>query len=241
MEPKMTAVRERIISATATLLAQGGREAASTRAVAAAAGIQAPTLYRQFGDLQGLLDEVARTTFAAYVHAKSTQPETDDPVAELRRGWDTHIAFGLAHPAVYALIYENPAVGTRSPAAEAGHAVLTQLVTRVAQAGRLQVGIPRAVQMIAAAGEGVTLTLIRSAPERRDSRLSSSMREAVLAAVLTPEQAATRPRLTAQDRTTAHAIALRAGLTDQQTALSGAERQLLAEWLDRLIAAAPAG
>ena len=51
--------RERILAATAKLLAEGGREAASTRAVGAAAGVQAPTIYRLFGDKQGLLDAVA--------------------------------------------------------------------------------------------------------------------------------------------------------------------------------------
>jgi hypothetical protein len=34
------------VQAAARLLAEGGREAVSTRAVAAAAGVQAPTIYR---------------------------------------------------------------------------------------------------------------------------------------------------------------------------------------------------
>src|SRR4051794_36006940 len=51
--------RDRILQAAARLLAEGGREAVSTRAVSRAAGVQAPTIYRQFGDMQGLLDAVA--------------------------------------------------------------------------------------------------------------------------------------------------------------------------------------
>ena len=48
--------RERILDAAAELLVSGGTDGVSTRAVAAAAGVQAPTLYRLFGDKQGLLE-----------------------------------------------------------------------------------------------------------------------------------------------------------------------------------------
>ena len=51
--------RERILRSTMELLARGGREAVTTRAVGNAAGVQSPTIYRQFGDMRGLLDEVA--------------------------------------------------------------------------------------------------------------------------------------------------------------------------------------
>ena len=50
---------ERMLRAAADLLQTGGIEAVSTRAVAAAAGVQPPTIYRQFGDKDGLLDAVA--------------------------------------------------------------------------------------------------------------------------------------------------------------------------------------
>ena len=51
--------RNRVVAAAVALLARGGREALTTRAVAAAAGVQAPTIYRLFGDKQGLVDAVA--------------------------------------------------------------------------------------------------------------------------------------------------------------------------------------
>ncbi|MBC8122483.1 MAG: TetR family transcriptional regulator, partial [Gemmatimonadaceae bacterium] len=49
-------VRARIVVAAAGLIDSGGRDAATTRAVAAAAAVQAPTIYRLFGDKRGLLD-----------------------------------------------------------------------------------------------------------------------------------------------------------------------------------------
>jgi AcrR family transcriptional regulator len=43
---------EKVLEAAARLLSSGGVDAVSTRAVAAAAGVQPPTIYRQFGDKQ---------------------------------------------------------------------------------------------------------------------------------------------------------------------------------------------
>jgi len=93
MEP-----RERIVRAAAELLARGGREAVSTRAVGAAAGVQAPTIYRQFGDMRGLLDEVARETLAGYLREKAGRVPSDDPVEDLRKGFALLVEFGRANP-----------------------------------------------------------------------------------------------------------------------------------------------
>src|SRR5215217_8644607 len=95
--------RDRILQAAANLLAEGGREAVSTRAVAAAAGVQAPTIYRQFGDMRGLLDEVASYGFSKYLRDKTMRERAEDPVDDLRLGWDLHVGYGLANPAFYTL------------------------------------------------------------------------------------------------------------------------------------------
>ena len=62
--------RQRIIEAAADLLAHEGREALTTRAVAAAAGVQPPTIYRLFGDKDGLLDAVIEHGYATFLAAK---------------------------------------------------------------------------------------------------------------------------------------------------------------------------
>lgn len=231
-------VRERIMRAAAGLLAQGGREAVTTRAVSAAAGVQAPTLYRQFGDMRGLLHAVARETLAAYVRDKSAQEPGDDPVEDLRRGWDLHVAFGLANPAVYTLVYSDPAVAAEAPAARDGEAILHQLMARVARAGRLRVSVPHAARMMAAAGRGVTLSLITAPPQERDPRLAGAMREAVLAAItVAPAHGSADDEGAGADGVAARAVALRAVLPEAPGVLSPAERHLLGEWLDRLAGA----
>ena len=231
--------RTRMVRAATELLAAGGRNAVTTRSVSAAAGVQPPTIYRHFGDMQGLLDVVARETLAVHVGEQATRALTNDPVEDLRRGWDLHIGFGLAHPDAFALLYSAPSVAASVSAIHEGVAVLEGLVARIAEAGRLRVDVAHATALIHAAGTGVTLTLAATPPEERDPRLSETLREAILSAITVPASAETPsggadPASTAE-RVAVHAVALRALLrTERPGVLSHAEQQLLSDWLDRL-------
>lgn len=219
-------VRDRIVRSAADLLAKGGREAVSTRAVSAAAAVQAPAIYRQFGDMQGLLDVAAREILADYVREKAKRRPSSDPLDDLRRGWDEHIAFGLANPDAYAILYSG---AEESAPGRDGLAVLESLLTRVAEAGRLRMKVPQAARLLHAGGHGVVFSLIATP----DPLLSESMREALLAAIT---EAAPKPTRSTR-RVAPRAIALRAVLPETSRTLSAGERQLLDEWLDRLAAA----
>ena len=233
--------RARIVRAATELLATGGRNAVTTRAVSAAAGVQAPTIYRHFGDMQGLFEAVARETLATYAREKASRPLTNDPVEDLRRAWDLHIAFGLAHPDAYALLYSAPSVAAYRPVIDEGVALLQGLVARIAEAGRLRVDVAHATDLIHAAGTGVTLTLAATPPEERDPRLSETMRESILTAITVPASTEAPNGETdaarAAERVAVYAVALRALLTEAPSVLSPAERQLLGDWLDRLATA----
>ena len=209
--------------------------------MSAAAGVQPPTIYRHFGDMQGLFDAVARGTLAVYAQEKAARPLTDDPVEDLRRGWDLHIAFGLANPDAFALLYSAPSAGAYSTVIHEGVALLHGLVARIAEAGRLRVDVAHATDLIHAAGTGVTLTLAATPPEERDPRLSETMREAILTAITVPASAEAPNGETdaarAAERIAVHAVALRALLAETPSVLSPAERQLLSDWLDRLATA----
>lgn len=85
--------------AAAEFLESGGRDALTTRAVAASAGVQAPAIYRLFGDKRGLIDAVAEHGYQAYLSTKRPTGGLD-PVDGLRVGWDLHVEFGLANPAL---------------------------------------------------------------------------------------------------------------------------------------------
>ncbi|MEV0664545.1 TetR/AcrR family transcriptional regulator [Actinomadura luteofluorescens] len=219
--------RERILAATAALLAEGGREAVSTRAVGVAAGVQAPTIYRLFGDKRGLLDAVAAEGFAAYLDAKTGPRPDADPVDDLRAGWDEHVEFGLANPALYMLMCEPRPGRPPAPAAVAGIEILSARVRRIAEAGRLRVSEERAVRLVHAAGSGTTIALIAMPEDGRDPGLSVMAREAVIAAIATDAPVPATPGPAGA------AIALRAALP-QAAALTEPERGLMREWLDRI-------
>lgn len=226
VEPK-----QRIVDAALELLQEGGRDAVSTRAVSAAADVQAPTIYRHFGDMRGLLDEVAAQGFRSYLDSKAARPRADDPIDDLRDGWDLHHSFGVGNPALYGLMF-GPRPGPPPPALEESYAILRGLVQRAAEAGRLAVGVEAAVRMIHAASVGVVITQMGLPPDRRDDGLSADVREAVLAAVVTGRRTA-KPTAPAVAQ---RAVALKAALPDEPDRLTAAEKALLDEWLDRLSA-----
>jgi AcrR family transcriptional regulator len=221
-EPTRDSARTHLVEVAARLLAEGGPAAVTTRSVAAAAGVQAPTIYRLFGDKLGLLDAVVDHGYRTYVGQKRIDPD-GDPVTGLRAGWDLHVGFGLANPALFRLMHAAlPADDSHDPA-EAGADVLRERVRRVAAAGRLRVTEQRAVLMIRAAGTGTVLTLIDTPG---DDGLAEAAWDAVAAAILTDSPTPVAGPAPA-------AVALRAALPDL-TAFSPAERHLLGEWLDRI-------
>jgi AcrR family transcriptional regulator len=226
------ATREKIVRAAAHLLSTDGRDAVTTRSVSAAAGVQAPTIYRLFGDMQGLLDAVTAAGFADYLARKVAQTPSDDPVEDLRAGWDLHVAFGLENPAFYVLMYGRPDPASRPTAAAEAHEILLGLVRRIAAAGQLTVSVDRAAEMVHAAGMGVVMTLLAVEPEDRDPALSSQMREAVLSAITAPADSVTAPPATPE--LTRRALALQMALDDAYPGMTTGERALFDELLDRL-------
>ncbi len=214
----------------ARLLDMEGPDAVTTRSVALAAGVQAPTIYRLFGDKDGLLDAVAEYGFATYLARKHPVDADDDPVEGLRAGWDLHIGFGLANPALFRLMHTGMRTTHERSTAESGAAVLRQRVLRVARAGRLRVAEHRAVELIRAAGTGVVFTLIDQPAEGRDTSLADLAWEGVCAMILTD------PRAAEPTGPVAAAVTLRAALPELST-FTEHERALLGEWLDRIAAA----
>jgi AcrR family transcriptional regulator len=222
-------IRARIVVATAGIIASGGRDAATTRAVAAAAAVQAPTIYRMFGDKRGLLDAVAEHGLAAYVAKKSAHEPHPDPVQDLRDGWDMHVEFGLAHPGLFAIMSGDPHSHARpvSPAVAAGREILRRRIRNIALAGRLRVSEERAVALVQSMCVGTVLTLLSQPEVRRDPKLSETAREAAMAAI-------TGEAIAFMDSApSGAAAALRASL-DTTKVLTDGEMHLLKELLDRI-------
>lgn len=219
--------RQRILEATAELLQSATPEGVSTRAICEAAGVTAPTIYHHFGDKAGLYDAVAAYGFESYLARKRALERSDDAVDDLRRAWDAHVEFGVTHPALYTLMYCVPRAED-SPAAKEAAAVLTELLTRVARAGRLAVSIDRATAVVVA---GCIGSVLQSISAGFDEGVAAQVRDAVLGSILTGRKASAKPASVGSA-----AGQLAALLTDGtiEVPMRPAELALFQDWLKQL-------
>jgi AcrR family transcriptional regulator len=215
------------VKAAVRLLQKGGREALTTRSVSEAADVQPPTLYRLFGDMRGLLDAVAEHGLAAGFNRKKQYKASSDPVEDLRNIWMLQAQFGVENPELYALILGEPRPGFTSPAAEESKRMLSELIHRIAMAGRLKVTEKRAAELVHALSSGTVLALLNTPENERDFNLAKDACEAVIKSITT--EPPTRKKPGAESA----AIALKASLGHAKC-LSPGERMLLEELLDRL-------
>jgi AcrR family transcriptional regulator len=207
-----------------------GVEAVSTRAVAAAAGVQPPVIYRQFGDNDGLLDAVTHYLLRKYTKAKlEIIAAADDLVDQLRQTWDLHVEFGLTHPNAYVLAYVTPRQQGRSgAAAKETVAIMREVIAHIGEQGK---SVERAMNRLYASGLGITLTLMQLPPSEQDRQLSDIARENALSAILSQDK---RTRVKSS-RLPARAVALAEALrATEDTTMTPGEHALLIEWLDRL-------
>lgn len=222
-------LRAAMIEAAERQLASSSDHEVATRAVCEAVGVSQPVLYRLFGDKRGLLDAVADHGYERYAALKAAQEQTDDPVADLHAGWDGHMAFAKANPALYQLMF-TPRPWSHSTARDRVMALLVAALTRCAAAGALKVEPRTAAQLILAANVGTALDHISRPALFNDPALSHRMRDAVFSHVLTTTTAQNDadPLYTA-------ALRLHAQLDLAGTeALEPAETALLRRWLERI-------
>jgi AcrR family transcriptional regulator len=210
----------------------------TTREVCDAAGVGQPVLYRQFGDKNGLLRALVDYGFDRYLATKRAAPPSDDPVADLRRGWDTHVAFALEHPAVYRLMF-SPSFESVPDAAGEAMDILRGVLTRCAEAGLLAVDVDLAAQMIMAANVGVALSVITQPDRYASPQLSRRVRDAVHRDLLTDEAFAQAPAQPIGVAAAANQLATLVA-AHEQLPLTEAERGLLEQWLAALAADAKA-
>ncbi|MEE4543106.1 TetR/AcrR family transcriptional regulator [Streptomyces sp. V4-01] len=234
-------LRQRIIQAAAGLLEESGLEAVSTRAVAARAGVPPPTIFRTFGDKDGLLEAVGEHGFRMYLDAKLRLASIEDPVEQLRAAWDLQVRFGLAHPGYYTLVYGQARSGYLPRAGRQAVDELRRMVTRVAAAGRLRMSVERAADVMHSVGVGTIITMISVPEESRDLVVFDIARELVIAALTTPPGDGPPAGKDEEDAALASsAMELRAALDRRGApALSTAEQPLLVEWLNRLADTVP--
>jgi AcrR family transcriptional regulator len=233
VEPESTETADRIEQAAFTLLADAPWESISTRQICAAADVTAPTLYHHFGDKRGLGRAVANRAFLRYFVGERTRAHSDDAVARLRFAWDAHVEFGLTHRALYSLMFGEGRADDDLPGAVVARAVFREILGDLAARGALRAPVDRAALVLEGSLVGATFQAIRSG---FDADVSTHLREAVLASVVT-ELAAAQSRDPNPVRVAAVQLGelLAAGDSIPRGEVLGAEETaLLQKWLTAL-------
>ena len=229
--------RLRILKAALHLLSAGGRDALTTRAVAEAARVQPPVLYRLFRDKASLLEAVAEYGFGLYL-ARKRHPASGstarDPAEALRQGWRLHVDFGLEQPVLYLLMYAGRPGEQPHPTATRTYAQLLTFLTEVAASGRLLCSVEEAAHLCHSAACGTVISLLNTPAPQRDLHYSDLACEMVIAAILSEVAPALPSPLRGAVVTLGAQLAESAAGSAAVEVLSPAERLLLLEWLGRL-------
>jgi AcrR family transcriptional regulator len=151
-EPVASDVPERLIQATATLLAEQGPSAIKARTVAAQTGMSTMVVYSHFGGIAELLNAVVDSGFNELEQTFARIAFTEDPIADLfamalatrevaRANPHLYDAmFGLSNRASYRAMPDSKIrLSGHSPAFQAAYAHVTEACVRLAESGEVQV------------------------------------------------------------------------------------------------------
>jgi AcrR family transcriptional regulator len=101
-------LRDEILEAAERLLlATGSEEAVSIRAVADAANVSVPSIYRHFGDKQDLIFDVCARHFERLQQAltEAVDAVADDPLEALRVAAIAYVRFAVENPEHYRIMF----------------------------------------------------------------------------------------------------------------------------------------
>lgn len=180
-----------ILDAAAALLEAHGPNGLTTRAVCDAAGVKSPTLYHHFGDKDGLERALIRRGLAEFMRRKQQAPASDDPLDQLRAGWDVALEFALKRPALYALLAHHARL---EPAlVEDAYALMQARVQRLVDMGRLRGPVEVTARTIWAASQGA-LSLVNRRLARKEIEATSGVLFDAVIRELTPPSGDTASR-----------------------------------------------
>lgn len=190
--------RAQVVAAARKLMVRHGVEGVSMRAIAAAAGVSPAALYLYFPDklvlMAAVVDALFEGLLASFRRAAEQAPPRE-PFARLSALMEAYVAWGLAHPEEYRLMFMTPVVGVAghrpcapdgrpvSPNGAATFGALMAEVSALIEAGHVRPGDPASLaEQIWASGHGL-VALLTTFPEFEWSdraALLRGMRETML-------------------------------------------------------------
>jgi AcrR family transcriptional regulator len=144
-------LRDALLRAAERILERDGIQELTLRAAAREAGVSHAAPKNHFGDMAGLLSDLAAVGFERITAAMAAEPRgTDPPGARLEAVGRAYVAFARAHPGLFQLMYRSERLDMSRPA----------LRDAVTASGRVLYGAVGAVRKETLASE---LTLLQAA------------------------------------------------------------------------------
>lgn len=97
-------MKEKILRAVSKIIAKGGLEAVSTRAVCTEVGISAPTLYHYFNNKSELLESVTLLAYERYTAKDIETLKKGSPLRALLKIWEIYFDFVDSETELYLVI-----------------------------------------------------------------------------------------------------------------------------------------
>jgi AcrR family transcriptional regulator len=133
-----TDLRERLLRAATEQIREKGAKTFSLRQTAREAGVDPAMVYREFADRAELLEAVALEAFIRLAaDVKRATERLEDPADRLRAMGRTYVAFALAHPTEFEIMFAGGRRVLPSPIPSA-YIQLEELLAELDRAGRLK-------------------------------------------------------------------------------------------------------
>ena len=179
--PELGETATRILTIASDWLDQNPGQQLTTRVVCALAGVTAPTLYHHFGDKDGLLQAVAERQLLSFFQRKRHQPETDDPQADLLRGWDQWLEFARQHRALIEALQQSSVISSRLRAN--AEAIAQARLVRLSKQKGLAISTELAASAMVAAANVIVQLMLQGYSDRQLRALNKRLQIALLASL----------------------------------------------------------
>lgn len=160
--------RGEILEAAERIFVECGYEGATIRKIAEEVGVSSTALYMHFRDKGQILLEICEQAFEKLLAANAEIVALPiDPVAKMRRMAEAYMAFGLANPNAYRLIFltrpQEASEGAQDVAQRLGRQSYDRfaaVVAEAAAAGQIKGEVDVVAQTLWAGGHGLIALLI---------------------------------------------------------------------------------
>jgi AcrR family transcriptional regulator len=144
-DPMAAGTRDALIDAAAHLLDKGGVEAVTLREVGRQVGVSHNAPYKHFASKEALLAAIAARELTRLGEARAEASRSNPaPAAALRASMHDYVAWALAYPARFKLVFGRWSTDSEelAEAAHTAYAALIDIVAAAQDAGELPAGDP---------------------------------------------------------------------------------------------------